>query len=495
METFEKKENEVEENMSKSVENMESKLRRKLSVKQWKMAGLLTVFLIVFGIIVGVYNAQPQRINRQLSLGYKYLESRKYEEAIIAFTNVIDIDASCIEAYVASMEAFKNVNNVESMKEIYDTALNIMRNLDENKLEKNAEYIKILYLSADDVYKNDLIKTTQILEEGFTITGNSEEIKTELINRYVELAQQYAKDENFQEGLKIYDRLLELGESSKQSLNGLGICISEAVKQLVTEKRFEDAKALVNKYKGYEVHVNFDELMSYIEEQEKIENENIVFMKKIYELMNAKDYDSMYALHNSEELDVFINRMKTECCIYIPEDKLSLTGIGVGIYLNDEIGSYFYLGNYIDGERVGNGILFAGKNGTQRVFEGEWKNDAPNGYGSEVMTGNVKLFYEGELVNGLWNGKVKQMFTIDVITFDLSFEGLNGVPTEDKTQEFFEKANTSYEQQGIDKSEWVFAYDIVEWYEGNHKYIFFYSSSIGEGETIGTIGYGNWIVF
>ena len=495
METFKKKENEVEENMPKNVENMEGKLRGRLSVKQWKVASLLTVFVIAFGIIVGVYSAPPQRINRQLSLGYKYLESQKYEEAIIAFTNVIDIDASCIEAYVASMEVFKNVNNVESMKEIYDAALNITKNLDENKLEKNAEHIKILYLSADDVYKNDLIKTTQILEEGFKITGNSEEIKTELINKYVELAQQYVKDENFQEGLKVYDRLVELGESSKQSLSGLGICISESVKRLVSEKRFEEAKALVNKYEGYEINTNLNELMTYIAEQEKIEIENIVFMEKIYESMKAEDYDAMYDIHNSEEINIFINRMKTEQCIYIPEDKLSLTGIGVGLYLNEEIGSYFYFGNYVNGERTGNGVLFAGKNGTQRVFDGEWENDAPNGYGSEVMTGNVNLLYEGELVNGLWNGQVKQLFTIDVITFDLSFEGLNGVPTEDKTQEFFEKANTSYEQQGIDKSEWVFAYDIVEWYEDNHKYIFSYSSSIGEGEAIGTIGYGNWIVF
>ena len=47
----------------------------------------------------------------------------------------------------------------------------------------------------------------------------------------------------------------------------------------------------------------------------------------------------------------------------------------------------------------------------QYRFEGEWDNDAPNGYGVEVILGSpgsqdYELTRSGMLVNGLWNGHV-----------------------------------------------------------------------------------------
>jgi len=38
---------------------------------------------------MGLYNLPSQRVKRQLSLGYKYLENKQYEDAIVAFSNAI----------------------------------------------------------------------------------------------------------------------------------------------------------------------------------------------------------------------------------------------------------------------------------------------------------------------------------------------------------------------------------------------------------------------
>ena len=105
---------------------------------------------------------------------------------------------------------------------------------------------------------------------------------------------------------------------------------------------------------------------------------------------------------------------------------------------------YFYYGDYVNGERKGNGTefiayIFADTTGYY-VFNGEWNDDAPNGEGI-VTEINVFCDYvrkSGTLIDGLWDGRVNVIegCVLENIyeEFDLSFIAVNGVP-DDRTEE------------------------------------------------------------
>ena len=489
MNETEKAESTMEEVKEENAIDVSKKWTEKLTPKQWKMIGLIGAVVVAFCVGVGIYNAPAQRVSRQLSLGYKYLEEQQYEEAIVAFSNAISIDESCLEAYVAGLEAYKNVDKIEELQAFYDNALTMTKNLDANVLAQNTEHVKILYLSADDVYEDDLEKSTQILEEGLQITDNNEELKKELIDQYKILAQKYTKNEDCSERLKVYDRLLELGEDSEQILNELGTCITVNVEQLIQEKKFEEAKALVNKYEGYEVNINFSELMTYIEEQEKMEAENIAFMQKVYELMKAEDYGAMHGVDGSQEAELLVSRMTEERYIYIPEDELGLNGIGAAVYKTENGGYYFFYGNLVDGERVGQGKTFINESdaSTYRVFIGEWSKDTPNGTGKEIITNGIfsnsggafNKTTDGKLKNGLWDGQVKSIIRTSGVEFDLSYTAVEGVPTENRTSEFIENVSI---QPNLKEGQWIYAYDRLD-----NKYVFGF---VTNENRLGVTGYG-----
>lgn len=468
-------ENTIEDRLDESPKGI-----KKITPKQWKLIAFVGAIVVALGVGIGIYNAPVQKVVRQLSLGYKYLENQQYEEAIVAFKSVINIDENCLEAYVAGLKAYHNVDKVEEQELFYESALVVTKNMDVNMLAQNSEYVETLYLSASDIYTDDLEKVTQTLEDGLKVTENSEKLKEELIIQYKNLIQQYTTSEKHLESLNVYDRLLELGEKNKQLLKELGISIAKSVENLIAEKKYEEARNLVNKYKEYEVQIDFAELIKYIDEQEKIELENLAFIQNVYGLMAAEDYSSMHQVDGSEEADAFVLRMMEEKYIYIPEADSKLNGVGAGVYRLENGGYYFYYGDFMDGARVGQGTIFINEMGdTYQVFAGQWQNDAPNGPGKRIITngvfgdgtGNYYETSEGNLKEGLWDGQVKCILQNNGAIFDLSYVAKEGIPTEDKTAEFVTKI---FWGPSLGEETWIYAFDMQE---DTGEYVFSYTSN------------------
>ena len=78
-----------------------------------------------------------------------------------------------------------------------------------------------------------------------------------------------------------------------------------------------------------------------------------------------------------------------------------------------------FKGNYINGERNGNGKEYEKFNGKKLLFEGEYKDGQRNGKGKEYYN-NAFIKYEGEYLKGLKNGKGKEYFNY---YNELSYEG------------------------------------------------------------------------
>ena len=68
--------------------------------------GIILTAIIAFVVGLIIYNSSDNSISEQLDLGQKYLEEQDYEQAVIAFNTVIEIDDKCVEAYIGLAETY-----------------------------------------------------------------------------------------------------------------------------------------------------------------------------------------------------------------------------------------------------------------------------------------------------------------------------------------------------------------------------------------------------
>ena len=430
------------------------------------------VIIIALAVGIGIYNTPENRLQRQLDLGNKYLEEQNYEQAAIAFEEAIAIDDRCMEAYTGGIEAYLGAGNVDGAQDFYDRTLTMIDGLDADFANANMEAIVEIYLAVNDVYEGDTEKITQVLEDGYTFTGEDSRIKDKLIENYLQIGKEDTQNGSYEDALTVYDRLLELDSANTETINDLCDCLNKYIDILMEAGKYDEIRALAEKYGDVAANVDFKGILAQIAEIERIEAENRAFMQKVFDLMAAEDYEEgMCEVDGSNEAVAFVERMDGDSYVYIPDSNDSLNGLGAGVYQLGDGGYYFYYGDYVDGERKGTGTEFMESSiGGYTVFTGTWDKDAPNGEGTEIEVGEISgdgtayydLVASGTLIEGLWNGQVKVILTDsrNGAEFDLSFNAVNGVP-EDKTEEYLSEIWWAYEPE-----------------EGQYIYAFYYNSRV-----------------
>lgn len=180
------------------------------------------------------------------------------------------------------------------------------------------------------------------------------------------------------------------------------------------------------------------------------------FLQNVYNLMAAQDYVGMRALVESDAALAYAGTMTEDRPAYIPDG--SLTGVGVGVYINGE-GLSFYYGDYVNGERNGNGTQYIAYTSATEIFTGTWNNDAPNGPGTEstFYADNDILVLSGSLVNGLWNGAVNLTRTKSGKQYNDSFMADNGV-VPDRTEELLSHLDGFTREDLVEDNRIIFAF-------------------------------------
>ncbi len=114
------------------------------------------------------------RWKEQYNLGIRYLSEQNYEEAILAFTEAINIDPNRAELYIRRAGAYvysgETADNLAAALADYEAA----RELDSADPD--------LWLGLADVYirQGELIKALETLEQGLETTGGNEEIQAKI---------------------------------------------------------------------------------------------------------------------------------------------------------------------------------------------------------------------------------------------------------------------------------------------------------------------------
>lgn len=84
------------------------------------ITGAVLLLSIIAGIGVSSINSPYEK---QLALGYKYLEEGNYEEAILAFNKAIEIAPKKYEAYLALSDTYVAMGDFESAKKILEQGI------------------------------------------------------------------------------------------------------------------------------------------------------------------------------------------------------------------------------------------------------------------------------------------------------------------------------------------------------------------------------------
>lgn len=368
--------------------------------KKLILAAAAVVVAIAIGL--GMYNSPANQLSRQLNLGQKYLEEENYEQAVVAFLKAIEIDDKCMEAYLGCITAYTESGESEELAAIYDSALEAVGGLGEAEAQENSVQIEKLQTSLEDY-----------------------------------------------------------------------------LKKLIEEKQYTQAKEEIEKYEEKAPSLTFKDLYAKAEEEEKLETEYQEILEEISGYITEKSYGegipwSYYYFYfededaqKTQEIQTSWAAMADRSYRYLPGDPTGQNGVGTGIYrfaFENIYNSYededeeaiirdvyaFYYGDYVNGERSGNGIWLFVYMWNVYVFEGEWVGDSPNGYG-EIQRWydgeEATHIYRGNLSDGLWDGIVEIESTFGGKT--ISYEASQGYALEDKKEEYY----AQFREEGFEITE------------------------------------------
>lgn len=89
---------------------------------------ILMIFIVGIGAAFLVFNNPTNKLARQLELGKKYFLEQNYEQAIIAFQNVIEIDPNNVEAYNSLVDIYLAQGNYEDARTLLNQGVEITQN-------------------------------------------------------------------------------------------------------------------------------------------------------------------------------------------------------------------------------------------------------------------------------------------------------------------------------------------------------------------------------
>jgi hypothetical protein len=126
---------------------------------------VITVVLLVIALLGGCGGSQYQK---QLDLGYKYLQEEKYEEAILAFNKAIDIDEKREGAYIGLADTYITGLDEHAIDDANEA---LKRGYEQSKSERIADaYLRLAEL-LDSKGRTDL--AIKLLHFGFETTQDT----------------------------------------------------------------------------------------------------------------------------------------------------------------------------------------------------------------------------------------------------------------------------------------------------------------------------------
>lgn len=133
-----------------------------------KGMALLAITLL---LLTACGKSTEQQIVEQLELGQKYLAEMNYEQAIVAFNKVIEIDAKQIDAYIGLADAYGASGQTDKKWESLEAGYAVWKDIgqDEDK-QSFLEYYIMAILEDENSYDDNFLE--ELLQKYEAVSGN-----------------------------------------------------------------------------------------------------------------------------------------------------------------------------------------------------------------------------------------------------------------------------------------------------------------------------------
>lgn len=190
-------------------------LTEKRKTRLWLIAAVLLAVFLFTACASGA-----SRVSEKIELGQKYLTELNYTEAVAAFTEVIKINPSNIEAYVGRAEAYKGLKQYEEAKADYTTGIEKAEDMPYTQAQAYAGRAEVYDLTDDaTAAESDYSAAIGLLEK--EDVGKKENIAEKLIRELKIKVLQFHAEVCMKLGL--YDKAME----DYAKLEELGVNMSE----------------------------------------------------------------------------------------------------------------------------------------------------------------------------------------------------------------------------------------------------------------------------
>ena len=190
-------------------------LTEKRKTRLWLIAAVLLAVFLFTACASGA-----SRVSEKIELGQKYLTELNYTEAVVAFTEVIKINPSNIEAYVGRAEAYKGLKQYEEAKTDYTTVIEKAEDMPYTQAQAYAGRAEVYDLTDDaTAAESDYSAAIGLLEK--EDVGKKENIAEKLIRELKIKVLQFHAEVCMKLGL--YDKAME----DYAKLEELGVNMSE----------------------------------------------------------------------------------------------------------------------------------------------------------------------------------------------------------------------------------------------------------------------------
>ena len=107
-----------------------------------------------------VRKSEETKIQEYLNLGQKYLAESNYEEAIVSFKNIIEINPKVMEAYVGLVESFYGKQDYDAMMNWINSGCEQLENI-----EADTDLTSFFMVSISDILNSSVAADNLILVE------------------------------------------------------------------------------------------------------------------------------------------------------------------------------------------------------------------------------------------------------------------------------------------------------------------------------------------
>lgn len=190
-------------------------------VTEKRRTGLRLIVAVLLEVFLFTACASgASKANEKIELGQKYLTELNYTEAVAAFTEVIKIDPSNIEAYAGRAEAYKGLKQYEEAKADYTTVIEKADDMPYTQAQAYAGRAEVYDLTDDTTAaESDYSAALGLLEN--EDVGKKENIAEKLIRELKIKVLQFHAEVCMKLGL--YDKAME----DYAKLEELGVNMSE----------------------------------------------------------------------------------------------------------------------------------------------------------------------------------------------------------------------------------------------------------------------------